>query len=164
MSRLNTLEDLLHEHLRDLYSAEEQIIEAMPKMIEAASSAELRKGFEEHLKQTQVHRERLIYIFDQLKEKPEGHTCKAMQGIIKEGEEMIKIKADPEVRDAGLIAAAQRVEHYEIAGYGCVRTWAKLLDMPEITKMLQQTLDEEGETDKKLTTLAERKLNTKAVN
>lgn len=164
MASMQTLEDLLHEQLQDLYDAEGQIIKALPKMAEAASSTALRNAFESHLKQTYVHRERLEKIFTDLGQKPQAKTCKAMQGLIKEGEEMVKENADPTVKDAGLIAAAQRVEHYEMAGYGCVRTWANLLDMKSVADVLQKTLDEEGETDKKLTSLAERVVNVKAAN
>lgn len=164
MSKLKTLNDLMVEHLRDLYNAETQIMDALPKMAEKATAPQLRKAFETHLEESKVHRARLEDIFQQLGEKPEGHTCKAMEGIIKEGDEFMKERAEPEVMDAGLIAAAQRVEHYEMAGYGCVRTWAKQLGMNDVAKVLQTTLDEEGATDEKLTKLAEGSLNERAIS
>lgn len=164
MANLQTLNELLVEHLRDLYSAETQIVDALPKMAQKATSPQLRTAFETHLEESKVHRARLEDIFQQLGEKPEGHTCKAMEGIIKEGDEFMKERAEPEVMDAGLIAAAQRVEHYEMAGYGCVRTWAKQLGMNDVAKVLQTTLDEEGATDEKLTKLAEGSLNERAIS
>lgn len=163
MAELTTLHDLLVDHLRDLYSAEEQIIAALPKMAAAASSPRLRTAFEDHLAQSKVHRDTLMDLFDTLGKSPEGHTCKAMQGIIKEGEETVKEDAAPEVKDAALIAAAQRVEHYEMAGYGCVRTWSRLLGMDDMADSLQTILDQEGETDHKLTALAESIINPRAV-
>ncbi|MBP8251879.1 MAG: ferritin-like domain-containing protein [Herpetosiphon sp.] len=164
MSKLKTLNDLMVEHLRDLYNAETQIMDALPKMAEKATAPQLRKAFETHLEESKVHRARLEDVFKQLGENPEGHTCKAMEGIIKEGDEFMKERAEPEVMDAGLIAAAQRVEHYEMAGYGCVRTWAKQLGMNDVAKVLQTTLDEEGATDEKLTKLAEGSLNERAIS
>jgi ferritin-like metal-binding protein YciE len=152
---LNSLDDLFVEQLNDLYSAENQLVEALPKMAKAASNKELKDGFQEHLKQTKEHVSRLEQIFDELGQKPGGVTCEAMEGLIKEGEEYVEEDMDENVRDAALIAAAQRVEHYEIAGYGTVRTYAKHLGNKKAAKLLQQTLDEEGETDKKLTKLAE---------
>lgn len=160
--RLNTLRDLYEEQLQDLYSAETQLVEALPKMAKAASHPQLQTAFQQHLAETQQHLKRLDQIFQGLDKKPGGTTCKAMQGLIKEGEEMIKMKGDPAAIDAGLIAAAQRVEHYEIAGYGCVRTYAQQLGDQRSVALLQQTLDEEGATDKKLTTLAEQVINIEA--
>jgi ferritin-like metal-binding protein YciE len=160
--KLDSLKKLFIEELRDLYSAEQQLTKALPKMAEASSSPELRRGFEHHLEQTKGHVNRLEQIFQKLGESPKGKTCKAMEGLVAEGEEMIKENAEPAVRDAGLIAAAQRVEHYEIAGYGTVRTYARLLKDEECVRLLQQTLDEEGETDKKLTQLAETSINIEA--
>jgi ferritin-like metal-binding protein YciE len=154
--QLNSLDDLFVEQLNDLYSAETQLVEALPKMAKAASTKELKQGFESHLKETKGHVERLEKIFDDIGAKPGGHTCEAMEGLISEGEDVIEQDdAEDAVRDAALIAAAQRVEHYEIAGYGTVRTYAKHLGNDKAAKLLQQTLDEEGETDKKLTKLAE---------
>jgi ferritin-like metal-binding protein YciE len=159
---LATLKDLFVEELQDLYSAETQITEALPKMAEAANAAELKRAFEQHLKQTEGQIERLEKIFEKLGEEPGGKECKGMAGLIEEGEELISEKPDPEVLDAGLIAAAQRVEHYEIAGYGTARTYAEELGEKEFARLLQTTLDEEGETDKKLTKLAEGCINQKA--
>jgi ferritin-like metal-binding protein YciE len=151
---LESLRELYVDELKDLYSAENQIIKALPKMIKAASSPELKAGFEEHLEQTRRQVARLEMIFKQLKESPKGKKCKGMEGLLTEGKELMEEDAEPEVLDAGLIAAAQHVEHYEIAGYGCVRTYAELLDDNNAVKLLQQTLDEEKKTDETLTMLA----------
>lgn len=153
--QLSSLEDLFVSEIKDLYSAENQLTKALPKMAKAASSRELKAGFEKHLKETEGHIARLEQICDELEVSPKGKKCKAMEGLIEEGSEVIDEDAEPEVKDAALIAAAQRVEHYEIAGYGCVRTYAKLLGHTSAMKLLQQTLDEEGATDKALTKLAE---------
>ena len=161
--KLNSLNKLYLEELRDLYSAETQLVKALPKMAKGASSDELMKAFESHLEQTKEHVERLTEIFDRLEEKPTGKTCKAMKGLIEEGSEMLEQEGDESVIDAGLIAAAQRVEHYEIAAYGTVRTFADLLGEDEAAELLQQTLDEEGETDKQLSELAEGIVNEKAL-
>ena len=158
---LNTLRDLYVEELKDLYSAESQLLKALPKMAKAATAKSLKNGFEKHLKETQGHVKRLEQVFKGLKVSPGSKKCKAMEGLIEEGDHVISEKAEPEVRDAALIAAAQRVEHYEIAGYGCVRTYAQLLGNKTAAKTLQKTLDEEGATDKKLTELA-RRINVKA--
>jgi ferritin-like metal-binding protein YciE len=160
---LATLQDLFVEELRDLYSAEKQITKALPRMVKAAQSPELKAAFEEHLKQTEGHIERLDQVFEMLGEKPTGKFCKGMEGLLEEGKEMIKEDAAPEVLDAGLISAAQHVEHYEMAGYGCARTYAAELGDPNICRLLQLTLDEEGATDKKLTKLAESRINLKAM-
>jgi ferritin-like metal-binding protein YciE len=162
MAKLNTLEDLYIEELQDLYDAENQIIKALPKMAKASTSLDLKRAFNDHLEQTRTHVTRLEQVFDQIGSKAKGKACKAMQGLLEEGEELMDTKADPTVLDAGLIAAAQRVEHYEMAGYGCLRTWAKLIGHQESARLLQQTLDEEGQTDEKLTKLAERIVNIKA--
>ena len=156
---MESLKDLYVEQLRDLYSAETQILKALPMMAERAENPELKAAFQEHERATQEHVKRLDGIFDGLGEKSGGHHCKGMEGLLKEGQEMIKEKGDAATRDAGLIAAAQRVEHYEIAGYGCVRTYAKRLGMSDHERTLQQTLDEEGDTDHRLTALAERIIN-----
>lgn len=161
--KLNTLKKLLLEELRDLYSAETQLVKALPKMAKGASSDELKQAFESHLKQTEEHVERLDEIFDRLDEKPTGKTCKAMKGLIEEGSEMLSQDGEESVIDAGLIGAAQRVEHYEIAAYGTVRTFADLLGEDEAVELLQQTLDEEGETDKALSQLAEGIVNEEAL-
>lgn len=159
---VDNFNDLYIHELKDLYSAEKQITEALPKMAEAASNEELKKAFEMHLKETEGQLERLGQIFTALKVNPGSKKCKAMEGIVEEGEEVIKSMPRGQVRDAALIAAAQRVEHYEMAGYGTVRTYAELLGHDEHQALLQQTLDEEGATDEKLTGLASR-INKTAV-
>jgi ferritin-like metal-binding protein YciE len=164
MAKLNSLEDLLVEQLQDLYDAEHQITKALPKMAKAAASSELQQAFQMHLQQTENHIKRLEQVFDMLGQKAKGKTCEAMKGLIKEGDELMSENATAEVLDAGLIASAQRVEHYEMAGYGSVRTWAQQLGKQEAAKLLQQTLDEEGATDHKLTQLAERMVNTRAAS
>jgi ferritin-like metal-binding protein YciE len=153
---LQSLQDLYIHELKDLFSAENQLIKALPKMARAATSPKLMDGFRKHLEQTKEHAARLEQILDSHDETTRGPKCKGMEGLLKEGAEMIKEDAEDDVRDAGLISAAQRVEHYEIAGYGTARTYAKLLGDNKGAKLLQQTLDEEGATDKKLTQLAER--------
>lgn len=155
MPKITNLHDVYVEQLKDLYSAETQLIKALPKMAKAAHSPDLAQGFEEHLEQTKEHAARLEEIFRGLDEKPTGKTCKAMEGLIKEGAETIQENASPAAKDALLIAAAQRVEHYEIAGYGTVRTYANLLGEEEAVKLLDQTLQEEVETDEKLTEAAQ---------
>jgi ferritin-like metal-binding protein YciE len=160
--QLEELQDLFVDQLRDLYSAENQLVKALPKMAKAASNEELSQSFLDHLDETKGHVERLAQIFENLGKKPTGKTCKAMQGLIEEGKETMEEDAEPEVMDAGLIAAAQRVEHYEMAGYGTVRSFAKLLGDTEAAKLLQQTLEEEGACDKRLTKLAESTINIDA--
>lgn len=155
MHHLNSLEDLFIHELRDLYSAESQLVNALPKMAQAATSADLREAFNHHLEQTRNHKKRLDTIFNQLGTTSGGEECEAMKGLIKEGESVINAQAHSTVKDAALIAAAQRVEHYEMAGYGTVRTYAKELGHSEVASLLQQTLDEEGDANKKLTGLAE---------
>jgi ferritin-like metal-binding protein YciE len=153
--KITTLQQLFVEQLRDLYSAENQLIEALPKMAKAAQAAPLKKGFQLHWKETKEHARRLEKILKGLGEKPEGKTCKAMEGLVKEGNETISEDASPAVKDAALIAAAQRVEHYEIAGYGCVRTYATLLNRKGDARILATTLKEEVATDKKLSVAAQ---------
>jgi ferritin-like metal-binding protein YciE len=148
------LRDLYIDELRDIYSAETQLVKALPKMAKAATSDVLRSGFEEHLEQTRGHVSRLEQIFEDLDEKPSGKKCAGMEGLVKEGGEMIKNEFEGDVKDAGLIGAAQRVEHYEIAAYGTVRAFAELLGDRNAVDLLSQTLEEEKETDKKLTQLA----------
>lgn len=152
--KLESLRDLFVEELKDLYNAEHQLLKALPKMAKAASSADLKRAFESHLKETKGQVDRLEKVFASLDLSPKGKKCKAMAGLVEEGAELMKEDADPDVMDAGLIAAAQRVEHYEMAGYGCVRTYAKLLGETKAAALLQQTLDEEGAADKKLTQIA----------
>jgi ferritin-like metal-binding protein YciE len=160
--KLQSLQQLFVEECQDLYSGEQQILKALPKMAEKAASIQLRDSFNQHYRQTENQVRRLDRIFDELPDiKREGKKCKGIEGIIKDGEEIVKSDAEPEVRDAGMIGAAQRVEHYEIAGYGTARTYAQLLGKHEWARLLQEILDEEKETDRKLTALAE-KINLEA--
>lgn len=152
---LESLNDLFVEQLRDLYDAENQLIKALPKMAEGANSDVLRQGFEEHLEQTKEHAQRIETIFEQLGQKAKAKKCKGMEGLIKQGSQALEEDMSEDVKDAAIIAAAQRVEHYEIAAYGTVRTFANLLGETESATLLEQTLEEEKETDKKLTQLAE---------
>jgi ferritin-like metal-binding protein YciE len=160
----NNLEDLFLQQVEDLYDAETRLIDALPLMSQAASSPDLKQAFDSHLRETEGHKARLEDVFRRLGKEPKREACKAMQGLIKEGEEMISAKGDPKVKDAGLIAAAQRVEHYEMAGYGALRTYARQLGMQDVAATLQQTLDEEGDADKKLTAIAESHVNAEAVH
>jgi ferritin-like metal-binding protein YciE len=153
------LNDLFINQLQDLYDAEYRLTEALPKMADAASSSQLRSAFQDHLRQTQNHVARLQQVFDRIGCEPKRETCDAMKGLISEGEHIIGAKSDGDTRDAGLIAAAQKVEHYEIAGYGTVRTFAQQLGLNDVAQILQQTLNEEGEADKKLTQIAESRVN-----
>jgi ferritin-like metal-binding protein YciE len=152
--KLENLQQLYLKELRDLYSAETQITDALPKLIDAAHNAELKKALQEHLNVTQTQIGRLEQIFQSLNEKSGGETCKGMKGVIKEGDEIVSAGGDPSTVDAGIISAAQRVEHYEMAGYGTVRTYAKLLGRDQDASLLQQTLKEEEEADKTLTQIA----------
>jgi ferritin-like metal-binding protein YciE len=161
--KIKSLEDLYLDELRDLYSAETQLVKALPKMAKAVSSSDLRQAIEEHLEQTKGHVQRLEQIFERLDARGRGRKCKAMEGLIEEGKELIDEDPEPAILDAGIIAAAQKVEHYEMAGYGCVRTWAQQLGDDDAAHMLQQTLDEEGAADKKLTELAVSLVNQEAV-
>jgi ferritin-like metal-binding protein YciE len=160
--KLNTLEDLLVHELKDLYSAETQLVKALPKMAKAASHQELKSAFEDHLEQTEGHVERLTEIAEILGKKLSGQTCKAMKGLVQEGADLISEGAEPAVRDAGLIGAAQRVEHYEIAGYGTARCLADQLGHSEVADLLEQTLEEEKDTDEKLSELATSGINAEA--
>ncbi len=161
---LDSLHDLYVDELKDLYSAEQQLLKALPRMAKAAKAQELKDAFTEHLAVTQGQVERLDTIFAGLGVSPKGKKCKAMEGLVAEGKEVIEEDGDPAVKDAALIGAAQRVEHYEMAGYGCVRTFARLLGYTEAEQLLQATLDEEGEADKSLTELAESIINVEAEN
>jgi ferritin-like metal-binding protein YciE len=161
---MNPLEELLHDELKDLYNAENQIIKALPRMAKAASSPELKRAFERHLEETRRQVERLEQIGEELEIKLTGKKCAGMEGLIAEGKEIISEIDDENALDAGLIGAAQKVEHYEIAGYGTARTHAEMLGYRRIAKLLQQTLNEEGMTDKKLTQLAESIINVEAAN
>jgi ferritin-like metal-binding protein YciE len=159
---MESMQDLYLHELKDLYSAEKQILQALPKMASKANHNELRKAFEEHQATTEEQVRRLETIFDELGKKPGGKKCKGMEGLIEEGEELLEEDADPDVRDAALIGAAQRVEHYEIAGYGTARTYARQLGFDRQAELLQRTLEEEGETDERLTRLAEGRINREA--
>src|ERR1700737_1494001 len=159
---LDTLKDLYIHELKDLFSAEQQLVKALPKMAKAASNKELAAGFQEHLEQTNGHAQRLEQILSRHKATTRGAKCKGMVGLVAEGAEMIEEEADAEVKDAGLIAAAQRVEHYEIAGYGTARTYAELLGDKEGANLLQTTLEEERQTDQKLSKLAKSAINVLA--
>ena len=158
----NPLEELLQDELKDLYSAEKQIIQALPRMIKACESPDLKRAFERHLEETRRQVERLDQIGDELEMKMTGKKCKGMEGLLAEGKEMMQ-ELDEANMDAGLVGAAQKVEHYEIAAYGTARTHAELLGLRRVAKLLQQTLDEEGATDKKLTALAESVANLEAI-
>lgn len=159
---MKNLEDLFEHQLKDLYSAEKQLIEALPKMAKNASDSKLKKAFEGHLEETKEQKKRLEEICKELGIKPDGETCKAMKGLIKEAEDFIDEVEDKTVMDAGLIAEAQRVEHYEISGYGTAVRYAKELGHDKIAEKLQKTLDEEYDADNKLDKLAEGRLNKKA--
>jgi|SRR5690348_13819107 ferritin-like metal-binding protein YciE len=161
--KVDTLQKLFTEELRDLYNAETQLLKALPKMAKGASSRELKDAFEKHLEQTKTHVERLEEVFEQLGEKPKGKTCRAMKGLIEEGSEILEKDGDESVLDAGIIVAAQKVEHYEIAGYGSVRTFAHLLGQNDAAELLQTTLDEESETNEILNKLAETVVNPEAL-
>lgn len=159
---METMQDLYLHELKDIYNAEKQILQALPKMAKKASHDELRQAFEEHRRVTEEQVTRLETIFDDLGQNATGKKCKGMEGLIEEGEELLEEKADPDVRDAALIGAAQRIEHYEIAAYGTARTYARQLGFAKHADLLQRTLDEEGETDKRLTRMAEGRINREA--
>lgn len=159
---MKDLKDLFEHQLKDLFSAESQLIKALPKMAKNANDEKLKKAFESHLEETKEHKSRIEVICKELNISPNGETCKAMKGLIEEAEDFLKEDAPKEVRDAGLIADAQRVEHYEISGYGTLVRYAKELGHKEIAKKLQKTLDEEYDADNKLDKLAEGRLNKKA--
>jgi ferritin-like metal-binding protein YciE len=160
--QLDSLHDLYVNELKDLYSAEQQIIKTLPKMAAAATSLQLRQAFENHLAQTRTQAERLEQILGKLGEPIKGPKCKGMEGIISEGEDLVKEDAPPAVCDAALIGTAQRVEHYEMAGYGIARTYARRLGFKDHAQLLQETLEEEADTDKRLTSLAESYINEEA--
>lgn len=160
--KLNSLQEALVTEMKDLLSAEQQLSEALPKMIQKATNPELKQGFTLHLEQTRNHASRLEQAFSLLGEKPEAQTCKAMKGLLAEGQELMGEDATPDVMDALLIAAAQKVEHYEIASYGTVCTWAKQVGRNDVKELLGQTLAEEEETDKKLSAIAEQSVNPQA--
>jgi ferritin-like metal-binding protein YciE len=159
---METLQELFVEELKDLYSAEAQLLKAMPKMVKKAQHPELKKAFETHMRETEGQVKRLDQIFENLGEKAKGKKCLAMEGLINEAKEHMSEDMDEDVMDAALIGMAQKIEHYEIAGYGTARTYAKLLGNKEVQRLLQETLDEEGKTDKLLTKLAESSINIEA--
>ncbi len=161
-TEFNSFKDLFVEQIEDLYDAEHRLVEALPKMAEAANSSQLKQAFQKHLIETQGHVSRLESVFREINVEPERSTCQAMKGLIAEGEEMIKAKGDPDVKDAALIAAAQRVEHYEISGYGTARSFARRLGLTQAPNLLQQTLDEEAAADEKLNQIAESSVNVQA--
>ena len=161
-SKMDTLEDLYEDLLKDLYSAEKQLVKALPKMAKNADSPDLQKAFEEHLDQTEKHVERIERIFSNLGSSPRGKKCVGMEGLIEEGNELLKEDVEPDVLDAGLIAAAQKVEHYEIASYGTARAWAEKMGHDDAARLLQQTLEEEAMANEKLTELAESYINMEA--
>jgi len=160
--KLDTLENLFVHELKDLLSAEKQLVKAMPKMAKGATSESLKASIEEHLEQTKEQVERLEQIFESLDKAPRAEHCKAMEGLIEEGADLLKEDGEPSVKDAALIGAAQKIEHYEISAYGTARTIAELLGLDEAVELLQQTLDEEKETDQKLTELAMSEVNVEA--
>ena len=164
MAKVATLDDLFLDELRDLYDAEKQLTKALPKMAKAASSDELRTAFESHLEETQNQVGRLDQVFEMLGEKATGKKCAAMTGLIKEGDEIVSSTDDSSVRDAGLIAAAQKVEHYEMSGYGSARTHAQILGHVEAVSLLEETLNEEKQADCKLNSIAESAVNEDAVS
>jgi ferritin-like metal-binding protein YciE len=160
---IDSLKKLYVDELKDLYSAEKQILTALPKMVKKATNPQLKNAFQDHLKVTEGHVARLERIFEALGKPARGKKCKAMEGLLEEGKEVMSEDMEDDVMDAALISAAQRVEHYEMAGYGTVRTWAELLGESAAAKLLQQTLDEEGDADKSLTQLAETTINIAAM-
>jgi len=162
--KLDTLRKLYLEELRDIYNAEQQLVKALPKMAKGASAEELKDALQDHLEETKGHVERLEEVFSQLDESAKGKTCQAMKGLVEEGSEILAEKGEESVIDAGIIAAAQKVEHYEIASYGTLRTWADLLGESDAADLLQQTLDEEGDADKRLNELAEEIVNPEALS
>jgi ferritin-like metal-binding protein YciE len=161
---LDSLEKLFLEELKDVYNAEKQILRALPRMAKAAESSELQQAFTKHLKETEGQVQRLEQVFQELGQSARGKTCKGMQGLIEEGKEVMEKQGEGAVLDAALIASAQRVEHYEIAAYGCLRTYAQLLGLSKAQQLLQQTLEEEEATDKKLTELGESGINEAAAS
>ena len=161
-SKMATLDDLYTDLLKDLYSAEKQLVKALPKIAKNAQSPDLQKAFQEHLKQTEGHVERIERIFSDMDGSPRGKKCVGMEGLIEEGNELLQEDAEPDVLDAGLIAAAQKVEHYEISGYGTARAWAQRLGYDRAARLLQQTLEEESLANEKLTKIAESHVNMEA--
>ena len=161
-SKMATLEDLYADLLKDLYSAEKQLVKALPKLAKNAQSPELQRAFQQHLRQTEGHVERIERIFSELSGSPRGKKCVGMEGLVEEGNELLQEDVDPNVLDAGLIAAAQKVEHYEIASYGTARAWAQRLGYEQAARLLQETLEEESMANEKLTQIAESHVNMEA--
>lgn len=161
---LNNFDGLFNHQLEDLYDAEHQLLEALPQMADAASSSDLKNAFNTHVMETRDHVKRLEQVFQILGKKPNRSSCPAMKGLVKEGSETISATGDPKVKDAALIASAQRAEHYEIAAYGTLRTLARQVGLNDVAQILQKTLDEEGATDKKLTRIAESHINQEAAS
>lgn len=160
---MESLDELLHDELKDIYDAEKQLTKALPKMTKKATNEDLKQAFEEHLQQTEQHIERLDQVFEQLDLPARGKKCEGMRGLIQEGQDMMSEADDDATRDALMIAAAQKVEHYEIASYGTARTWANLLGKSEVAALLEETLEEEKETDQRLTSIAESMVNPEAM-
>lgn len=161
-TEFNSMDDLFVNQIEDLYDAEQRLTKALPKMAEAARSSQLKQAFQSHLTETEGHVRRLEQIFREINKDPSRETCEAMKGLISEGEEMIKAHGDADIKDAALIAAAQRVEHYEISGYGTARSFARRLGLTQAANLLQQTLDEEKAADEKLNNIAEASVNVRA--
>ena len=161
-TEFNSFKDLFVEQIKDLYDAENRLTEALPKMADAATSSQLKQAFQSHLRETEGHVARLEQVFQQINVEPKRETCEAMKGLIAEGETMIKAKGNPDVKDAALIAAAQRVEHYEMSGYGSARAFARRLGLTQAASLLQQTLEEEKAADEKLNQIAETSVNRQA--
>jgi ferritin-like metal-binding protein YciE len=161
-SKMATLEDLYTDLLKDLYSAEKQLVKALPKMAKNAQSPDLQKAFQEHLRQTEGQVDRIERIFSEMGGSPRGKKCVGMEGLVEEGNELLQEDVEPDVLDAGLIAAAQKVEHYEIAGYGTARAWAQRLGYDKAARLLQETLEEESMANEKLTKIAESHVNMEA--
>ena len=160
---MKNLEELLEHEIQDLYSAESQLVEALPKMLKAANDSKLKMAFENHIEETKHQKKRLEKVAEMLSIRPDGEKCKGMEGLIMECEKMIKEDADTEVKDAGLIGTAQKVEHYEIAGYGTARQFAEMLGKREIANLLSETLEEEKDADEIMTDLAVEKINKMAM-
>ena len=161
-TQLNSMEDLFLDQVQDLYDAEQRLVKALPKMAEAAYSSQLKAAFQQHLRETENQVSRLEKVFKLIGKDAKSKTCQAMKGLVEEGQEAIDAEGNPNVKDAALIAAAQRVEHYEIAGYGTARTFAQQIGKSDAARLLQETLEEEAATDKKLTNLAEQSINVHA--
>ncbi|HLH54985.1 MAG TPA: ferritin-like domain-containing protein [Verrucomicrobiae bacterium] len=164
MEKIESLQDLLLHELKDMYHAEQQLVDALPEVIEKASSPELKQAIQQHLVETEGHVNRLELVFDLLGQPAKAVKCKAMAGILDEGKEMMKSKAPPETLDAGIVMSAQKVEHYEICAYGSMATWAEMIGRSDIKALLGQTLNEEQQADKKLTEIAKASVNRQSAH